>query len=114
MNRGTKRQKGGAEKKIDKIKKALLFEGEKCAKLDSFFQANVTPTAASANTSSIDVSDTGELAEEEYVQEEENEQEGDDQDMEGNDCNMLLFHPPAVKTLHLCLQQYMVGIRAGR
>ena len=37
MNRGTKRQKGGAEKKRDKIKKALLFEGEKCAKLDSFF-----------------------------------------------------------------------------
>lgn len=81
MNRGTKRQKGGAEKKREKIKKALLSEGEKCAKLDSFFQNPATSTS----NSSIDVNDTGEPAEEEYVQEEQNEQEGNEQDMVDNE-----------------------------
>lgn len=59
MNRGgggIKRRKGGAEKKRDKLKRALLSGGEKCAKLDVFFYllqpalALMLPTLARTRT----------------------------------------------------------------
>ncbi|XP_060756525.1 pleckstrin homology-like domain family B member 3 isoform X2 [Neoarius graeffei] len=74
MNRGgTKRHKGGAEKKREKLKRALLSGGKKCAKLDVFFSS----TATSTSSASIDVGDTGE---EGYDEQEQNEQKEDEQD----------------------------------
>ena len=64
MNRGIKRQKGGAEKKRAKSRKLLLADGEKCAKLtDSFFKppsaASASSTSASSNVQDTEQTDQG-------------------------------------------------------
>ena len=41
MNRGIKRQKGGAEKKREKSRKLLLADSEKCAKITNLFYIHV-------------------------------------------------------------------------
>ena len=58
MNRGIKRQKGGAEKKREKSRKLLLADSEKCAKLTDLFFKPPSAASASSTSASTNVQDT--------------------------------------------------------
>ena len=121
MNRGIKRHKREAEKKREKSQRALLLaDGEKCCKLtDMFLKSSAASASTSANTASINVSDTvepthqGERQDrEEYEQEEDEEGDLDNCDSKtcfnygatGSDDSLTCFYCGCASFWFSCLE----------
>ena len=68
MNRGIKRQKGGAKKKREKSRKLLLADSEKCAKLQP------SAALASSTSASTSVQDTEQTDQGQGVRQEDSEE----------------------------------------
>ena len=75
MNRGIKRQKGGAEKKRAKSRKLLLADSEKCAKLTDLFLKPRSAALASSTSASTNVQDTEQTDQGQGVRQEDSEEQ---------------------------------------
>ena len=75
MNRGIKRQKGGAEKKRAKSRKLRLVGSEKCAKLTDLFFKLPSAASASSTSASTNVQDTEQTDQGQGVRQEDSEEQ---------------------------------------